>query len=88
MADTEGAVRAASQVLATLPAQFLALVLLNTCFLGGLLWFLNSVDDRRMRAEQAAVEARERMITPVLTACINTIPLAALPHLQQQSGKP
>jgi hypothetical protein len=84
MSERGTMISAASSVLSTLPAQFLALVLLNTAFLGGLLWFLNSVDDRRMKAETIAIDTRERMLTPVLTACINAIPIAALPHLAPQ----
>lgn len=42
-----------------LPAGFLALILLNTAFIGGLLWFLDKENAQR-----------ERVWTPVLTACI------------------
>lgn len=61
---------AAAQVLTTLPAQFLTLVLLNTAFILGLLWFLNSVDAHRIASEQAQADARERVLTPILAACM------------------
>ena len=77
------AFNAASRILQTLPAQFLALVVLNTAFLGGLLWFLNNVDDRRVKAETTVSEARERMLTPLIASCLKTVPLEALPGLQQ-----
>lgn len=68
---SDSAVDAASRVLTTLPAQFLALVLLNTAFVLGLLWFLNGVDARRVTFEQAEAGARERVLTPVLASCID-----------------
>ena len=52
-------VAASDHVLSSLPAQFLVLVLLNVLFLGGVLVFL----DRQ-------VGARERVLTPLLAACM------------------
>lgn len=46
-------------MLATLPGQFLALLVVNTCFVGGLLWFLE--------AQQAS---RERVINTIVTSCL------------------
>jgi hypothetical protein len=83
MSDRATAISAASSVLQSLPAQFLVLVLLNSAFLGGMLWFLNAVDTRRVTFEQTQNEARERLLTPLLTACIQQVPVSALQHLQQ-----
>lgn len=85
---TEDTVKAASNVLNSLPAQFLALVLLNTAFLGGLLWFLNSVDSRRVAFEQAANEARERVLGPILTLCATSIPAEVVMKQLQQLQQP
>lgn len=49
---------AAARTLGTLPAQFLALVLLNTVFICSLLWFLQSHDKDRIQA-----------MTAILTSC-------------------
>lgn len=59
------------QIVAGLPAQFLALLCINTVFVLGLLWFL----DHRSSGE-------ERILTPLLTACMQEIPVAALQHLK------
>jgi len=84
MSDRSTMISAASSVLTTLPAQFLALVILNTAFLGGMLWFLNGIDARRVTFEQSQNEVRERLLTPLLTACIQQVPVSALQHLQPQ----
>lgn len=65
MTDTERSLlgtvsETAGRVLLTLPAQFLVLVLMNTVFILGLLWFLD---------HQSA--ARERVLTPFLMACLH-----------------
>jgi len=52
-----------SKVILSLPAQFLVLVILNTAFLGGLLWFLNEQN-----------KARERLLTPIVTSCVQQVP--------------
>jgi hypothetical protein len=54
-----GAIEASSKVLTALPAQFLLVILLNAAFLVCLFWFLDRRDS-----------ARERMITPVISACL------------------
>lgn len=51
------------KIVSSLPAQFLILVVLNTIFIGGLLLFLNNLEAR-------SSEARERMLTPILSRCI------------------
>lgn len=56
----------AGKVLTSLPAQFLALVLLNVCFIAGLLWFLRGHEIERME-----------VIRQVLTACNRTAALIA-----------
>ena len=48
-----------NRLITSLPAQFLMLVLLNLFFVLGLLWFLNNQN-----------ASRERLLTPILTACI------------------
>lgn len=47
------------KIVASLPAQYLLLLLINVFFVCGLLWFL---DQRE--------ETRERLIAPILTDCI------------------
>jgi hypothetical protein len=66
-------------LISSLPAQFLVLVLTNAIFIVGLLWFL----DRSRQAE-------ENMLLPVLTSCIQEVPVEALRHLQLElkGGKP
>lgn len=46
-----------------LPSQFLLLVVINALFLGSLIWFLDRRD-----------AARERLITPVIAACLHPKP--------------
>jgi hypothetical protein len=75
-------ITAASSVLASMPGQFLCLVLLNSAFLAGMLWFLNNVDQRRVTFEQSQNEVRERLLAPLLTSCIQQVPVSALQHLQ------
>jgi hypothetical protein len=88
MSDRTTAISAASSVLQSLPGQFLALVILNAAFIGGMLWFLQGVDSRRVTFEQSQNEARERVLVPLLNACIQQVPVAALQHLQQQQKQP
>lgn len=54
-----GVVRACTSMLGTLPGQFLALLVINACFIGGLLWFLNAQSD-----------ARERIINTIVSSCL------------------
>jgi hypothetical protein len=71
-----GVAGAGMQVLQSLPAQFLMLVLLNAIFIGGLLWFL----DQRQKSE-------ERIMDPLMTACINQVPAELLQQvLRNQSS--
>jgi hypothetical protein len=70
------AARLGERVLQSLPAQFLALVLLNALFVGGIVWFLAGVDARRVAFEQAESDSRERVLSPVLAACIDGRELA------------
>jgi hypothetical protein len=58
-------------LIGALPAQFLMLLCINTIFIIGLLWYL----DRGRAAE-------ERVLVPMLTACIKEIPLEALPRVE------
>lgn len=82
---SDATVSAASRVLTTLPPAFLALVLLNLAFICGVLWFLNGVDARRVAFEQAEAEGRARLLTPLLSACINEVPAAELQKLLHPS---
>lgn len=54
------AAETANKLIGTLPAQFLVLVLMNTVFILGLLWFL-----------EHQAESRERVIVPILAACLH-----------------
>lgn len=54
----------------SLPAQFLMLVLLNVVFICGLLWYLSVIDTNRQILDQKATEGRERVLLPLLSACI------------------
>jgi hypothetical protein len=58
------------QALATLPPGFTSLLVINTVFILGLLWFL----DRNHAAEV-------KLLGPLLNACVEQVPLGALPHL-------
>lgn len=61
---------AATQIAASLPGQFLALVLLNVAFVLGLLWFLDREQAQRAAIERSATEAREHMMLPFIAACL------------------
>jgi hypothetical protein len=75
-----GGVSALGQsVVRSLPAQFLVLVILNTGFIGGLLWFLDKQDSNRERIEERAMEARERVLMPLFQACLARAPLGKDP---------
>ena len=57
---TIGAVTAtAHKAIDALPAQFIMLIILNTIFLCGFLWFLDQRDS-----------ARERLLAPIVAACL------------------
>jgi hypothetical protein len=59
-----------TRLLTTLPGQFLALVLLNTAFVLGLLWFLDREQAHETALEAQLAAARERILVPVLQACV------------------
>lgn len=59
-----------NKLISTLPAQFLVLVIINTFFIGSLLWFLQRENETRAALEQHQAEARERVVAPLLAACI------------------
>lgn len=62
--DAVGVVTATAQsLISSLPAQFLVLVLMNTAFLVGILWFLNNLENRR-----------ERTWGPVIAGCMQAVP--------------
>lgn len=56
---TERAIEASRSVLMSVPPSFLGLLLLNMCFLGIVLWFLNS-----------QVEARMALVGKIIDACV------------------
>jgi hypothetical protein len=64
------AAETANKLISTLPAQFLVLVLMNTIFILGMLWFLERTDETRATLEQHQAEARERVVAPLLAACL------------------
>jgi hypothetical protein len=64
---TNGAIVAGSKVLAGLPGQFLALLVLNACFVAGLFWFLDKGEERRLT-----------LLAPILKSCAEDIPTAAV----------
>lgn len=59
------------QIVGALPPAFLFLLLINTAFIFGLLWFLNQRSS-----------ATERLMAPLLTACINEVPASALTQMR------
>jgi hypothetical protein len=61
------AIQTGGRVMQTLPGQFLALVLMNSIFIGGLFLFLDRGEDRR-----------ERVLAPVLKACAEDVPMATV----------
>ena len=72
--QTAGLIGAAKDIggklVMSLPGQFLALLLMNTVFILGLLYFLQRETDSRMQLEQRQTEARERLLQPILQACV------------------
>lgn len=58
-----GVTELGGKIVSNLPSQFLMLVVLNVIFILGLLLFLHSW-------ESSSMEARERLLTPILTECI------------------
>lgn len=62
----------AGRLISALPSQFLVLVLMNTVFIVGLLWFVMKQDD-----------ARERIYAPILQTCMKQVPLEVLQELRK-----
>lgn len=57
-------------VLRRLGPEFIAIVLLNLVFVAGMFW----LSDRQ-------AQIRERALTPLLTACANSVPIEVLKYL-------
>ena len=74
--EAQGVVGAAAklggQLIGSLPAQFLMLCVLNLIFTLGLLWFLNQQE-----------QARERVLTPIVTACLQEVPTEAIERIMK-----
>lgn len=68
---------AVTSIAASLPGQFLALVLLNVAFVLGLLWFLDREQAQRVATERASIESREHMMLPFIAACVPHPPNSA-----------
>lgn len=60
----------ANRLITALPTQFLVLVLMNTVFILGMLWFLDRENGARQVTEQHLAEARERVLVPMLQGCL------------------
>jgi len=58
------------KLISSVPAQFLALLLMNTVFILGLLFFLERETESRVQLEQRQTESKERLLMPLLNACI------------------
>jgi len=79
-AETAGVVGAVEHIgtslITTLPAQFLVLIGLNAVFIIGLLWFFNN-----------QLQSRERMFTPLISACVQQVPVSVVDHLLEMAKK-
>lgn len=51
-----GVTRISQALIGSLPPAFLILVLMNTAFLGGILWFLDSQNEQRVLLVKTVVE--------------------------------
>lgn len=71
--DTQSLTDVGKQIVGALPPAFLFLLLINTAFIFGLLWFLNQRSS-----------ATERLMTPILTACMQEVPVTALQRLKAE----
>lgn len=67
----------ANKLINSVPAQFLVLLVVNAVFILGLLWFLN---------EQA--KSRERVLTPIVMACLQQVPIDVVERLLKAQGAP
>ena len=65
-----------SRLIASLPAQFLMLVLMNMIFIMSLLSFLDK-----------QLESRERALTPIISNCMQEIPLEVMKDILNRIGK-
>lgn len=66
----DSATRLGERLMSSLPAQFLALVVINAVFICALIWFLAGVDERRVAFEQQEATIRQQTLGPIFTACI------------------
>jgi len=73
--EARGVVGAATELggklITSTPAQFLILCVINILFIAGLLMFLDREQANRVGLEQRELEARERVILPLMRACIS-----------------
>jgi hypothetical protein len=60
----------------SLPAQFMVLVLLNSIYVVGMLWFLNVQADRR-----------DRNLGPIITSCLQQVPISVVERLLNREEK-
>ena len=65
----------ANKMVSNLPGQFLALVLMSLLFNLGMIWFF-----------MHETTSRERIFTPVLAACANSVPLEALKVMRRPAS--
>jgi hypothetical protein len=70
-------------IVTSLPAQFLVLCLLNVVFIGGVLVFLDRENRARAEAETHAMDTRERVLSPLLAACLHGLPSPQTPAKPQ-----
>jgi hypothetical protein len=68
--------RTASKLIDSLPAQFMVLVLLNSIYVVGMLWFLNVQADRR-----------DRNLGPIITSCLQQVPISVVERLLNREEK-
>jgi hypothetical protein len=68
--------RTAAKLIDTLPAQFMVLVLLNSIYVVGMLWFLNVQADRR-----------DRNLGPIITSCLQQVPISVVERLLNREEK-
>jgi hypothetical protein len=68
--------RTASKLIDSLPAQFMVLVLLNSIYVIGMLWFLNIQADRR-----------DRNLGPIVASCLQQVPISVVERLLNREEK-
>jgi hypothetical protein len=64
------------RLISSLPAQFLLLCIINCIFVLGLLWFLEKQN-----------EARERLLGPIVTSCLQEVPNDLFKELLERKDK-